>query len=89
MISNDYTILKPEGIPTQKANALIKLRKQFKSKVSLKKDNSQIYVINNLSIVALGIKGGDTVTLIVEGKDEKMAAEAIDTFFKKQIAGIK
>jgi phosphotransferase system HPr-like phosphotransfer protein len=36
-----------------------------------------------LNILSMGVKGGEVVTVLVEGVDEAAAAEALNTFFKQ------
>jgi len=41
-----------------------------------------------LNILSLTIKGGDTISIIIEGEDETTAAEAVDLFFTEQLKGL-
>ena len=38
-----------------------------------------------LNILSLALKGGDTVTIIVDGEDETEAAAALNTFFMEEL----
>ena len=38
-----------------------------------------------LNILGLGAKGGDVITVIVEGEDEEAASHAIDDFFRDEL----
>ena len=88
MISKDYIILAPEGIHARPATNLIRLTKKFKSVVSLKKSDHVIRLNSMLNILAINAKGGETVTVIVEGEDEADAAAAIDTFFGEELKNL-
>jgi phosphocarrier protein HPr len=85
MIIKDYVILAPEGIHARPATTLVKLTKKFKSVISLQKDSTVIRLNSMLNILSMGAKGGDSITVIVEGEDETEAAAAIDLFFKEQL----
>lgn len=85
MIAKDYIITAPEGIHARPATALIRLTRQFKSAVSLKKDDKTFRLNSMLNLLSLGAKGGDTITILVEGEDELLAVEAIDAFFSEQL----
>jgi phosphocarrier protein HPr len=85
MISNDYVITAAEGIHARPAANLIKLTKQFKSAISLKKDEKTIRLNSVLNILTMAAKGGETVTVIVDGEDEVNAAAAIGHFFQEQL----
>jgi phosphocarrier protein len=88
MISTDYIILAPEGIHARPATNLIRLTKKFKSIVSLKKGDQLIRLNSMLNILAVNARGGETVTVIVEGEDEASAAAAIDTFFAEELKNL-
>ncbi|SEI53765.1 phosphocarrier protein [Dyadobacter sp. SG02] len=86
MISKEYTILAPEGIHARPATALVRLVKKFKSGISLKKGEKMIQLNSMLNILALSTKGGDRVSVVIDGEDEDEAALALDVFFKDLIA---
>jgi phosphocarrier protein HPr len=81
MITNDYIITAPQGMHARPATNLIRLGKNFKSTISLK----TIRMNSVLNILSLTIKGGETISVIIEGEDEAVAAEAIDQFFTEQL----
>ncbi len=85
MIVKDYTIIDPHGMHARPAAALLKLARQFRSEAGLKKDGRTVQLKSMLNILALAIKYEDTVTVIIEGEDEQLAAEAMETFFKEEM----
>ena len=85
MIEKDYIIMSPEGIHARPATALVRLTKKFRSSVSMKWQDRRILLNSMLNILSLGAKGGDTITIVIEGEDEAGAAEAIDLFFTQQL----
>jgi phosphocarrier protein HPr len=85
MISKDYMIMAPQGIHARPATTLIKLTKNFKSAVSLKRGDKVVRLNSMLNILSMTIKGGETVSVIIEGEDEVSAAIAIDLFFTDQL----
>ncbi|MEJ0107075.1 MAG: HPr family phosphocarrier protein [Bacteroidota bacterium] len=85
MISKDYVITAPEGIHARPATTLIRITKTFKSVISLKKGDKVIRLNSMLNILSMGAKGGDTISILVEGEDEADAADAIDNFFTEQL----
>nr|WP_295922409.1 HPr family phosphocarrier protein [uncultured Dyadobacter sp.] len=88
MISRDYTILAPEGIHARPATALVRLVKKFKSGINMKKGDKTIALNSMLNILALSTKGGDLVSVLIDGDDEEEAALAIDVFFKEQLQNL-
>jgi phosphocarrier protein HPr len=85
MIAKDYIIMSPEGIHARPATALVRLTKRFKSSINLKKQDKLVLLNSMLNILSMGAKGGDSITIIIEGEDEASAAEAIDLFFTQQL----
>jgi phosphocarrier protein HPr len=88
MKSTNYIITATDGMHARPATALVRLAKNFKSAVSLKKGDKVVRLNSLLNILSLMIKGGDTISIIVEGEDETDAAAAIDLFFNEQLKGL-
>ena len=83
MITKDYIIRAPEGIHARPAAALVKLTRQFKAVIYLQKGEKRAPLNSLLNLLSVGAKGGDTITLFIEGEDERGAAEAVDRFFNE------
>lgn len=81
MISKTYTILAPEGMHARPATAMVKLAKQFQSVIFLNHGEKSAKLNSLLAVLALGIKGGATIVVDIDGVDESAAATAFDTFF--------
>jgi phosphocarrier protein len=81
MISKEYIIMDPQGIHARPAASLIKLTKNYKSSFELKKEDKTVRLNSMLNILSMGIKGGETIAVLIDGEDEIIAAEAIDSFF--------
>ncbi len=85
MIEKRYVILAPEGIHARPATALVRLTRQFKSTIQLQKGAAIVRLNSLLNILSLGAKGGDTISILIEGEDEEIAAAALDIFFKEHL----
>ena len=83
MIRKDYIILAPEGIHARPAAALVKLARGFKAAVYLIKGEKTVRLNSLLNLLQMGAKGGDTITVRIEGEDEVVAAEVLDRFFSE------
>ena len=88
MIEKMYVIHAPDGIHARPATALVKLTKQFKSVIHLKKGETLVRLNSLLNILSLGARGGDTLSLLIEGEDEEYAAEVLDIFFTEQLKNL-
>lgn len=85
MISRDYVILAAEGMHARPATALVRLVKKFKSNINLKKEDKLIKLNSMLNILSMGAKGGESITVLIDGEDEIDAATALDDFFIKDL----
>lgn len=85
MISKDYIITSAEGIHARPATALVKLTKNYKSVISIKKGERVVKLNSLLNILSLAAKGGETISIIAEGEDETDAMVAIDLFFNEHL----
>jgi phosphocarrier protein len=85
MITKDYTIHDPLGMHARPATNILKLSRQYKSAIFLKKDNKKVQLKSMLNILSLAIKCGDKISLIIEGEDESDASLAFDSFFSEEL----
>ncbi|HTF20957.1 MAG TPA: HPr family phosphocarrier protein [Chryseolinea sp.] len=85
MISKDYTITSMEGIHARPATKLVRLAKEYRSNISLKKGDRLVKLNSMLNILTMGAREGDTITIIVEGDDELAAYAAIDQFLTEEL----
>ena len=85
MITKEYIILAPQGLHARPATTLIRLAKGFKSTTSLQKAGKTVKLNSMLNILSLAIKGGETITVIIDGEDEAIASAAINQFFTEQL----
>ncbi len=85
MISKDYIITSTEGIHARPATALVKLAKNYKSVIRIKKGERVVKLNSLLNILSLAAKGGETISIIAEGEDETDAMAAIDLFFNEHL----
>ena len=85
MITQEYIITAAEGMHARPATNLIRLAKTFKSVTKLKKGDKVIQLNSMLNILSMGLKGGDTIIIDIEGDDEQDAAEAINKFFNEEL----
>lgn len=80
-----YTITDEIGIHARPAGELAKLAKKFQSKITVKTVKKQADAEKLMAVMALGIRHGQTVTVEIEGADEKEAAEAVQNFFLEKL----
>ena len=88
MITKEYTISSAQGIHARPATTLIRLTKSYKSIISIKKNNKIVKLNSILNILSMAIKGGETISILIEGDDEVVAAEALDHFFNVELKAL-
>lgn len=77
-----YVITDPEGIHARPAGELVKVAKEFSSKITLTKDGKSGDCKKIFGIMALAVKNGNEVTLTFDGEDEEAACEKVSAFMK-------
>ncbi len=80
-----YTITDEIGIHARPAGELAKLAKEFQSKITVKTETRQADAEKLMAVMALGIRHGQTVTLEINGADEKEASEVVRKFFEAKL----
>ncbi len=81
----DYTITDPVGIHARPAGLLVKAAKAYTSAITIAKGEKSAAATKLMALMSMGVKGGDTVHVTVEGDDEAAAAAAIEQFFKENL----
>lgn len=83
MKSFTYKIADPVGIHARPAGILVKELKSCEGvSVTISKDDRSVDALKLMSLIDLGVKQGDTVTVSVEGRNEDEVAAKIEEFFK-------
>lgn len=72
-----YIINDPAGIHARPAGILVKQANAFKSKITILKEEKKGDLKRIFSIMALGVKQGQEITIQVEGEDEELASTTI------------
>jgi phosphocarrier protein len=80
-----YTVRDKVGIHARPAGMLVKLVKEYSSDVYIEKGDKRIKADRLIAIMNMGIKHGDTVTVNIEGDDEKEAYKALYSFFESNL----
>lgn len=81
-----FVITDPIGIHARPAGLLVKAAKALDSTVTVEKVGGKSTVATKLmAVMGLGVKGGDTVTVTVEGGDEEASLRAMEQFFQENL----
>lgn len=85
MLEFSYVIKDPEGIHARPAGELVKKANEFNSEIKITKDARSVSAKAIFGVMGLAAKKGDTITISIEGTDEKEAAEEIKEFLEKNM----
>ncbi len=85
MKSFNYTIKDPSGIHARPAGLLVKTVKALDSQVTIEKDGKSVAADRLLSVMGLGIRCGDTVTVTVTDGDEVANTQTLRDFFESNL----
>ena len=81
-----YTIQDANGVHARPAGLLVKAAKALDSTITLETAAGKSAVATKLmAVMGLGIKQGDTVTVIVEDSNEEASAAAREKFFSENL----
>ncbi len=81
-----YVITDPVGIHARPAGLLVKAAKALDSTITVEKVGGKSSAATKLmAVMGLGVKGGDTVTVTVEGGNEEASLQAMEQFFRENL----
>lgn len=85
MKSFTYTIKDSVGIHARPAGLLVKKASEYDSEITLECGEKSADGKKIFSVMGLGAKNGDTVTVTVAGSDEEQAALQLEAFFNENL----
>ncbi len=81
----NYVIKDEVGIHARPAGMLVKEAKKYQSKVELVKGDMSADATRLMSVMGLGVKCGEEITVEIAGEDEETAYEGIKAFFEENL----
>lgn len=81
----NYTITDPAGIHARPAGLLVKKTQPYASEITIVKEGKTANAKSMLSIMGLGAKNAETITIQAEGDDEDTAIVELEAFFKENL----
>lgn len=81
----EYKIKDPLGIHARPAGMIAKAAKEFQSEITIVKDGKTAGATRIMSLMGLGIKCGDVVTIEIDGNDEDAAERAMRDLFEANL----
>jgi phosphocarrier protein len=87
MIRFTVKVVTSGGLHARPASVLVNRVRQYLSSITLLHNQKQANGKSILSVMALGAKTGDVITIEVDGVDEQQAAVCIQELFAQDFAG--
>ena len=84
MIAKDIAVTNRLGLHARAAGKLVRLAGEFKSRIMIAKDGSEVNAKSILGLMMLAAAMGTTVTVTSEGDDEAAAMEAVQDLFRRK-----
>lgn len=81
----EYTIKDELGIHARPAGVLVKTAKSLDSEITITVREKSVSAVKLMAVMSMGIKGGDTVRVTIEGGDEERSERVMKEFFKKNL----
>ena len=84
MITADIRITNKLGLHARPSAKLVNTASQYESEIMLKRDNIEVNGKSIMGVMMLAAEMGATITIKVDGPDEKEALEAIIDVFNSK-----
>jgi phosphocarrier protein HPr len=86
MVAFQVTVETEGGLHARPASILVNKANQYRAAVKISKGDNTAEAKSILNLMKLSVKKGDVLNVVVEGEDEKEAAEAIKQLFAANFA---
>ena len=83
MITREVTVLNEVGLHARPATFFIQKANEFKSFITIAKDERKVNAKSLLGVLSLGIVNGMTITLVADGPDEAEALAGLKELIEK------
>ena len=80
-----YTIKDKDGIHARPAGMLVKEASKFESQITIEAKGNTANAKKIFSVMSLGVKYDDEITVVIEGSDEPAAMNAMEKFIKENL----
>jgi phosphotransferase system HPr (HPr) family protein len=83
-VETKVTLMTEDGLHARPAGILVKLASQFQAKVELSANGLTKNAKSIMSLMSMGLKGGEEILLKADGDDAAQAIEAITKLFESR-----
>lgn len=83
-VETTVTLLTEDGLHARPAGLLVKVAGQFQSKVELSANGLTKNAKSIMSLMSMGLKGGEQILLKADGEDASAAIESLKKLFESR-----
>lgn len=83
-IETTVTLLTEDGLHARPAGLLVKVAGQFQSKVELSANGATKNAKSIMSLMSMGLKGGEQIQLKADGDDAQLAIDTLKKLFESR-----
>lgn len=80
-----YRVTDPSGIHARPAGAIVKEAAKFKCAIKISANGKEADAKKIFTVMSLGIRSGDEITLTFDGEDEKEAKAVLSSLISNQL----
>ncbi|MEM7400740.1 MAG: HPr family phosphocarrier protein [Pseudomonadota bacterium] len=84
MLNKDLTVVNKLGLHARAAAKLVALASNFASEITIQKENRKINGKSIMGVMMLAASQGTVVNIEIEGEDEEIAMNEIETLFNNR-----
>lgn len=77
MLYKEITVKNPDGLKARPAALFVQVASRFESQILIESGNKKVNAKSIMGVLSLGIKCGESVFVLANGRDEKQALNAL------------
>ncbi len=89
MITREITVLNEVGLHARPATFFIQKANEFKSFITIAKDERKVNAKSLLGVLSLGITKGTKIVLTADGTDENEAIDELESLIMSNFANVE
>lgn len=79
MLYKELTIRNPEGLKSRPAALFVQVASRYESQILIECENKKVNAKSIMGVLSLGIRQGESIYVLANGKDEREALSALET----------
>lgn len=78
MLYKELTINNPEGLKSRAAALFVQTASRYEAQILIECENKKVNAKSIMGVLSLGIKQGESIYVLANGKDERAAISALE-----------